>query len=40
MSAVVGCGCLSVYCKFGNFRENFIFAKSVNDIFAMLKIRD
>ena len=23
------------FCKIGNFRENFIFANSVKDIFAM-----
>ena len=28
------------YCKFGNFRENFIFTNSIKDIFATLKIRD
>ena len=28
------------YCKFGNFRENFIFAYSVKRIFATLIIRD
>ena len=29
-----------IYCKMGNFRENFIFANSVKNIFAMLKIHD
>ena len=29
-----------MYCKFGNFRKNFIFANSVKDVFATLKIRD
>ena len=28
-----------IYCKFGNFRENIIFANSVKEIFATLKIR-
>ena len=28
------------YCKFGNFRENFIFAIALKVIFAWLKIRD
>ena len=28
------------YCKFGSFRENFIFAKSAKDIFATFKIHD
>ena len=23
------CACVKTYCKFGNFRENFIFANSV-----------
>ena len=26
-----------MYCKFGNFRENFIFANRVKSIFATLK---
>ena len=28
------------YCKFENFRENFIFTTVLKDIFAMLKIHD
>ena len=28
------------YCKLGNFRENFIFASVVKDIFARLQFRD
>ena len=31
---------LAVYCKFVNFRENFIFTKSVTRHLASLKIRD
>ena len=33
-------GMATDYCKFGNFRENFIFANTLKDIFAKLKIRD
>ena len=29
-----------VYCKFRNFREKFVFATVLKDIFAMLKIRN
>ena len=29
-----------MYCKFGNFCDNFIFPNGVKDIFATLKIRD
>ena len=29
-----------MYCRFGNFRYNFIFLNGVKDIFAVLKIRD
>ena len=28
------------YCEFGNFRENFIFAKVLKNDIAMLKTRD
>ena len=37
MSAVVGCGCLLIYCKFGNFHENFILMKSVKGLFCHAK---
>ena len=36
MEWVLQCKC----CKSENFRENFIFASSVKDVFAVLKIRD
>ena len=29
-----------IYSKFGNFRENFVFANSVKILFATLKIHD
>ena len=31
---------IGIYCKFKNFREDFIFAKAPKDIFATFKIRD
>ena len=30
----------SYYCKFGNFRDNFIFAKTLKDMFVTLKNRN
>ena len=30
----------TIYCKFGNFRENFFSRIALKDIFTTLKIRD